>query len=118
MGEVGLFTKAQRESLLSAMNTPPFLSYMEALTYRRNMQRYEATVVELEAERDSLRRGADGLIDAGTAFMKERNALAKRLSEAESVRETFLQVLVALASSKTRQEAATNLEALLETIVP
>ncbi len=48
----------------------------------------------------------------------ERDALAKRLSEAESVRETFLQVLVALASSKTRQEAATNLEALLGTIAP
>ena len=48
----------------------------------------------------------------------ERDALAKRLGEAESVRETFLQVLVALASSKTIQEAATNLEALLETIVP
>ncbi len=46
----------------------------------------------------------------------ERDALAKRLDEAEMIRETFLHVLVALASSKTIQEAAANLEALKETL--
>lgn len=67
MGEVGPFTKAQRESLLSAMNTPPFLSYMEALTYRRNIQRYEATVCQIEAQRDELRRHLKAIRDVSDA---------------------------------------------------
>lgn len=35
-----------------------------------------------EEKRDELRRGADGLIDAGTEFIKERDAAWKALSAA------------------------------------
>ncbi len=71
-------SKAERENIIAHAGLMAPHDY-DGRALKAWIGDYEATTVELEAERDSLRRGADGLIDAGTAFMKERNAaLAER----------------------------------------
>ncbi|KKN61610.1 hypothetical protein LCGC14_0520630 [marine sediment metagenome] len=73
------YTDKERMALLETWEINDGETGQQFIHMGTKVGRYEATVGALEAERDSLRRGADGLIDAGMEFMKERDAaLAER----------------------------------------